>query len=104
MVVNDLDRNAGGEVASSFTFDDEALLAALKRIYGKEIDPKGTIDEELFRAVLSVFDQAIGEGFAGVPVGDRDPDFRQAIRKHNAILSAFKVPRLQGDEAAQLPD
>lgn len=104
MVVNDLYRNAGDEVASSFTFDGEALLAALKRIYGKEIDPGGTIDEGLFRAVLSVFDQAVGEGFAGVPVGDRDADFREAIRKNNAVFSAFKVHRLQGDVAAQLLD
>lgn len=102
--MNDLYRNAGGEVASSFTFDGEALLAALKRIYGKEIDPVGTIDEGLFRAVLSVFDLAVGEGFAGVPAGDRDADFREAIRKNNAVFSAFKVHRLQGDVAAQLLD
>lgn len=102
--MNDLYQNAGGEVSSSFTFDGDALLTALKRIYGKRIDPAGTIDEGLFQAVLSVFDQAVGEGFAGVSVGDRNADFLEAIRKNNAVFSAFKTHRLQGDVAAQLLD
>lgn len=102
--MTNLYRNAGKEVASDFSFDGEALIAALKRIYGKEINPAATIDEELFRAVLSVFDQATAQGFAGIPVGDRDADFREAIRKNNAVFSAFKVHRLQGDMATLLLD
>ena len=51
--MNDLYRDARKvkPVESSFTFDDEALKKALKRIYEKDVNPMNDIEENLFTAV-----------------------------------------------------
>ncbi len=88
---------------TDFNFDSNTLTAALKRIYRREIDPYGEIDEGLFREMCGIFNQAADVGFAG-KLTDREAEFIDAIRYNNALFSAFKVHRLQGDVGAQLLD
>lgn len=98
----DLYRNAVPE--SGFTFDTDTLVAALERIYRREINPRRQIDEGLFRTIWDVFNQATAEGFAGRLSTARDIDFINSIRHNNAVFSAFKVHRLQNDVAGQMLD
>lgn len=86
-----------------FTFDADTLGAALERIYHREIDPAKQIDEGLFREMWGILNHAADQGFAG-RITDREADFLDAIRYNNALFSAFKVHRLQGDVGAQLLD
>ncbi len=88
---------------TDFNLDADTVVAALKRIYRREIDPYGEIDEGLFREIWGILNQAADTGFAG-KLSRRESDFIEAIRYNNAIFSAFKVHRLQGDIGAQLLD
>lgn len=103
MVMQNVYRDAVRVPESSFTFDESALIMALKRIYEKDFNPMTQIDEGLFRSIWDTFNRATDEGFISL-AGDRDADFINAIRHNNGVFSAFKVHRLQNDVAAQLLD
>jgi len=95
---------AKGVSSSSMSFDDELLKKALKRIYEKEFNPITGIEENLFNEFLSTLNTALDKGFGTPAVNDRDYDFYQALRRNNAVFSAFKVHRMQNDIAAKLLD
>lgn len=101
--MQELYRNASDTPESSFSFDQRALAASLKRIYGREFDPKDEIDKGLFSAIRESIDQGTEIGFNAV-VPDRDRDFLQALKSNNAVFSAFKTHRMQNDIAGQLLD
>lgn len=91
------------DVSSAITFDDEALVEALKRIYSHEFHPMTNIEEHLFDETLRIMLQATDEGMAesGATI---DKEFRTLIDWNTARWSAFKVHRMQNDIAAQLYD
>lgn len=91
-------------VESSFSFDDEALKIALKRIYEKDVDVMNDIEENIFNAVFETMSGAVDEGF-GVPEGtDPDAAFYKALKEDTAVFAAFKTHRWQNDIAGQLLD
>lgn len=104
--MNNLYRDAykAGPVENGFTFDDDALKKALKRIYEKDVNVMNAIEENLFDAVFETMSGAVDKGF-GV-VGDTDPDidFYKALKHDTAVFSAFKAHRWQNDIARQLLD
>lgn len=89
--------------SSAFTFDNEALAEALKRIYSREFHPMTDIEEHLFDETLRILLQATDEGMAesGAEV---EREFRNLMDWNTARWSAFKVHRMQNDIAAQLYD
>ena len=91
------------DVSSAFTFDEKALVEALKRIYSKEFRPMTDIEEHLFDETLRILLQATDEGMAesGAEV---EREFRNLMDWNTARWSAFKVHRMQNDIAAQLYD
>lgn len=103
MVMNNIYRNAASVPESSFYFDEQALILAIKRIYEKDFNPMTEIDEGLFRSIWDTFNRATDEGFLAV-AGDHDADFLTAIKHNNGVFSAFKTHRLQNDIAGQLLD
>lgn len=86
-------------------FSDDFIAQVLHDIYrrGKAQSPID-ISPELFRAILSRFNEATAEGMAAADVPDMDDDFRQALRHSNEVFSAFKVHRMQSDMARLLTD
>lgn len=98
--MNDLYRDA--DVSSGFSFDDEVLKKALKNIYSRDFHPMTSIEENLFDEIWGTMNDATDKGFK--QSADPDDDFREAIKKNNAVFSAFKVHRMQNDMAARLLD
>lgn len=98
--MNDLYRDA--DVSSGFSFDDEVLKKALKNIYSKDFHPMSEIEENLFEEIWKTFNKATDKGF--MQSADPDIDFREEIKRNNAVFSAFKVHRMQNDMAARLLD
>lgn len=98
--MNDLYRDA--DVSSGFSFDDEVLKKALKNIYSKDFHPMTEIEENLFEEIWKTFNKATDKGF--MQSADPDIDFREEIKRNNAVFSAFKVHRMQNDMAARLLD
>lgn len=105
--MNELYRNAADEneatVASTFRFDNDTLLASLKRIYGGELDVSSEVEEGVWREVYRILSDASNTGLAesGAAVTDA---FRKKTDYHTAAFSAFKVHRMQNDIAARLTD
>lgn len=104
--MNDLYRDARKvkPVESSFTFDDEALKKALKRIYEKDVNPMNDIEENLFNAVFDTMSSAVDKGFGVPDATDPDIDFYKALKSDAAVFSAFKTHRWQNDIARQMLD
>ena len=89
-------------VTSSFTFDDDVLKAAMKRLYEKRYNPMTEIDEGLFNEFWDIYNDAADKGFGAVEPSDPDYDFYNEIRHNNGVFAAFKTHRMQNDMAAQL--
>lgn len=104
MVVDSLYYGKGSDVSSSFDFSDEALRRALLNIYSKDFHPASDIETTLFNEVWATMDKAVGKAFGNVPPSDPDADFIEALRRNNAVFSAFKVHRAQNDMARLLLD
>ena len=91
-------------MSSSFDFSDEALRRALLNIYSKDFHPASDIETTLFNEVWATMDKAVGKAFGNVLPSDPDADFIEALRRNNAVFSAFKVHRAQNDMARLLLD
>ena len=91
------------ETSSAFTFDDNTIIEALKRIYSQEFHPMTDIEEHLFEETLRIMLQATDEGLA-VKSQEIEPEYRNLMDWNTAKWSAFKVHRMQNDIAAQLYD
>lgn len=104
MVVDSLYYGKGSDVSSSFDFSDEALRRALLNIYSKDFHPASDIETTLFNEVWATMDKAVGKAFGNVLPSDPDADFIEALRRNNAVFSAFKVHRAQNDMARLLLD
>ncbi len=101
--MRELYRNAADTPESAFAFDNEALAAALERIYRRKFNPTTEIDKGLFNAILDTLNDGIEQGFT-TAVGDRYQDFLAALKSNNAVFAAFKTHRAQNDIAGQLLD
>ena len=91
------------DVSSAFTFDENTLAQALKRIYSKEFHPMNDIEEHLFDETLRIMLQATDEGMA-ISGAEVEREFRSLVDWNTARWSAFKVHRMQNDIASQLYD
>lgn len=91
------------EPSSSFSFNNDALKAALLRIYQKDFNPLTDIEANLFDATWATINRATDKGLSMAAVAPVD-DFVEALKYNNAVFSAFKVHRMQNDIAAQLLD
>jgi len=91
-------------VSAGFSFDENTVKDAVRRIYEKKLNPLTEIDEAVFMETWNVFNRATDEGFGRREYSDPDYLFYQEIRHNNAVFSAFRVHRLQNDIAAQLID
>lgn len=90
---------------SVFAFDEDVILEALKRIYGKQFDIKYDIEHGLFREIWGTLNKAVDEGLKlSVLSGDHDSDFVQALRSNNAVFAAFKTHSMQNEIAGRLLD
>lgn len=89
---------------SGFTFDNEALKKALKRIYEKDVDVMNDIEENLFNAVFETMSDAVDKGFEVPDITDPDVAFYKALKEDVAVFAAFKTHRWQNDIAGQLLD
>lgn len=89
---------------SGFTFDNEALKKALKRIYEKDVDVMSDIEENLFNAVFETMSDAVDKGFEVPDITDPDVAFYKALKEDVAVFAAFKTHRWQNDIAGQLLD
>ena len=107
MVVNNLYYGTHpfeNKVNASFSFDEEVVKKAVRRIYEKKFNPLTKIDEGIFNETWNLFNRATDEGFGVKEFGDPDFDFYQQIRYNNAVFSAFRTHRLQNDIASKLLD
>ena len=104
MVVDRLYYDKDQEVSSSFDFSDETLRCALLNIYNKDFHPTSDIEITLFNEIWATMDKAVKNAFGNVPLSDPDADFIEALRRNNAVFSAFKVHRAQNDMARLLLD
>lgn len=84
--------------------DASELLRMLRDIYQRRLDPQTEIDRGLFDEVWEQFNEAVRDGYGEPAPTDPGFDFYQALRRSNAVFSAFKVHRMQNDMAAQLLD
>lgn len=103
MVVENLYRNAAAEPSVVFNFS-EVMMRMLHDIYEKKFNPRTEIDREMFEEVWAEFNRAVMNGYGEPTHTDAGFDFYQALRRSNAVFSAFKVHRMQNDMAAQLLD
>ena len=91
-------------VSAGFSFDEQTVKDAVRRIYERKFDVSTDIDEEIFNETWNIFNKAVDEGFGAKIYSDPDFDFYQELRYNNAVFSAFRTHRLQNDIAAQLLD
>jgi len=91
-------------VSTGFSFDEEVIKAAVRRIYEKKFNTLTEIDEGIFNETWNIFNQAVDEGFGRREYTDPDFNFYQELRYNNAVFSAFRTHRMQNDIAAQLLD
>lgn len=100
---NEIDHNP---VSVSFSFDDDVLKAAMRRLYEKKYNPLTEIDEDLFNEFWDIYNQAADEGLNDAPVkldyNDKDADFYEVLRNNNGVFAAFKTHRFQNDMASML--
>lgn len=94
--------NAAAKTAESF--DSTVLMRMLRDIYEKKFDPRTEINREMFEEVWDEFNRAVTDGYGKPAHAEPGFDFYQALRRSNAVFSAFKVHRMQNDMAAQLLD
>ena len=94
--------NAVAKTAESF--DSTVLMRMLRDIYEKKFDPRTEINREMFEEVWDEFNRAVTDGYGKPAHAEPGFDFYQALRRSNAVFSAFKVHRMQNDMAAQLLD
>lgn len=102
--MDNLYRCEAEQVESGFSFDNETVRKALKRIYEKEFHPMTDIEENLFDSVWKTMNVATEKGFGAREADDPDFDFYRELRSNNAVFAAFKVHRAQNDMAALLLD
>jgi len=106
VVVDELYYGPGGkapENVAAVPIDlSKAVQRALKRIYGKEVDPYRQIDPGLWKGVVDTIDLAAAEGIKGHP--GISYDFKQQLQHNDEVFAAFKVHRLQSDMARQMVD
>ncbi|KAA6317203.1 hypothetical protein EZS27_032606 [termite gut metagenome] len=91
-------------MSSDFNFDDEALKAALKRIYNEDFNPMTQIEENLFGEFWNKLNEAAGKGLGKITPVDTDVEFYRELQYNNGVFAAFKVHRMQNDMAAKLLD
>jgi hypothetical protein len=101
--MQELYRNAAGNPESAFTFDNDAMAAALERLYRQKFDPKTEIDEGLFNAIRETLNDGVERGFAPV-AGDRYQEFLRELKTNTNVFAAFKTHKAQNDIAGQLLD
>lgn len=93
-------------VSVSFSFDDDVLKAAMRRLYEKKYNPLTEIDEGLFNEFWDIYNQAADDGLNDAPVKldyrDKDADFYDELRYNNSVFAAFKTHRFQNDMASLL--
>ena len=98
--------NEAKPVALSFSFDDDALKAAMRRLYEKTYNPLTEIDEDLFNEFWAIYNQAADEGLNSAPVkldyNDKDADFYDELIHNNGVFAAFKTHRFANDMASKL--
>lgn len=98
--------NETDPVAASFSFDDDVLKDAMRRLYEKTYNPLTEIDEDLFNEFWRIYNQAADEGLNRTPVpldyADKDADFYDELKYNNGVFSAFKTHRFANDMASQL--
>lgn len=107
MVVDNLYYNNSDSDSSPnapFTFPDEVIRRALLNIYSQDFHPVSDIEQNLFNEVWRTLNIAADRGFSQSAAPYPDEDFRNAIRRSNAVFSAFKVHRMQNDMAQLLLD
>lgn len=106
LVVDDLYYNQGeaAPVVKGIAFSEEVLERLMRDIYNRKFSDGTDIHPETFRELWRTMDMALGEGFAASAAPDPDDDFRRLLSHSNAVFSAFKVHRMQGDMARQLLD
>ncbi len=105
MVVDSLYYNdAGNSTQDTFSFSPEVIRRALLNIYSQDFHPASDIEQNLFNEIWRTLNLAADRGFSQSDAPDPDDDFRNAIRRSNAVFSAFKVHRLQNDMAQLLLD
>lgn len=90
-------------VETSFLFNEETLLTALRRIYGGKLDVSKEIEEHLWEEIYRILSEACTEGLSESSA-EVAPEFLTLVDYHTAAFSAFKVHRMQNDMAAQLHD
>ncbi len=92
----------------SFSFDNDVMKEAMRRLYEKKYNPLTEIDEELFNEFWDIYNQAADEGLNEAPVkldyNDKDVDFYDELKTNNGVFAAFKTHRFTNDLAAQLID
>ncbi|HBG39918.1 MAG TPA: hypothetical protein DDW85_00725, partial [Porphyromonadaceae bacterium] len=90
-------------VATSFSFDDKVLKAAMRRLYDKKYDSLTEIDESLFNEFWDIYNEAADNGLQSAPAkldyNDKDADFYEELRYNNGVFAAFKTHRLANDMA-----
>ncbi len=101
--VSPIQAKAEDTVEMPFRFDNDTLMASLKRIYGGRLDVSSEIEEGMWQAVYRILSGASDTGLAesGAAVSTT---FRQKTAYNTAAFSAFKVHRMQNDIAARLTD
>lgn len=105
MVVDQLYQNKDDDnTPPAFTFPTEVIRRALLNIYSQDFHPASDIEQNLFNEIWRTLNLAADQGFGQSAAPSPDNDFRNAIRRSNAVFSAFKVHRLQNDMAQLLLD
>ena len=98
--------NEAEPVSMSFSFDDDVLKDAMKRLYEKTYNPLTEIDEELFNEFWAIYNRAADEGLNNAPVkldyADKDADFYDELIHNNGVFAAFKTHRFANDMASKL--
>lgn len=105
MVVDQLYQNKDDDnTPPAFTFPTEVIRRALLNIYSQDFHPASDIEQNLFNEIWRTLNLAADRGFGQSAAPSPDNDFRNAIRRSNAVFSAFKVHRMQNDMAQLLLD
>jgi hypothetical protein len=92
------------QTGGGFLFDEMTVKNMLLNLYEKKFNPVSDIDRGVWFETWNIFNSAADQGFGKRNYSDPDFEFYQAIRRNNAVFSAFRTHRLQNDVAAQLLD
>jgi len=106
LVVNNLyydsDNLPEMSVSMPFTFSEQVLHEALKRIYHKEVDVVNDIDWGLYIETQRIFEEAIEMGARETK--DYDEEFITVLKENQQIYSAFRVHSFANKMAEQMVD